>query len=73
MSETPEKVTPKAPPKAFRRQGMPPGVGNIAFGVVLLGLGIGVTVYSENVVWWGAMAVGGFEIVYGIWRIIRSR
>lgn len=67
MSETPERK-----PKAFR-SGMPPGVGNLVFGIVLLGAGIGVTVYSGNVVWWGAMLVGGFEILYGLYRIIRKR
>jgi hypothetical protein len=61
-----------ADPKPFR-SGMPPGVGNVIFGIVLLLAGIGVTVYSANVVWWGAMLVGAFEIVYGLYRIIRRR
>ncbi len=42
------------------------GVGHIVFGALLLAVGLYVTMTSERVHWWGAIVVGGFEIIRGI-------
>jgi hypothetical protein len=49
------------------------GVGHIVFGAVLLAAGLAVTLLSEQVFWWGAIAVGIFELVRGIVMALRSR
>ena len=51
---------------------VPPGVWHMLAGVALLAAGIAVTVLSHRVVWWGAMAVGGFEILRGGWLLLRG-
>lgn len=47
------------------------GLGHLLVGVALLAAGIAVTVFSHRVVWWGAMAVGGFEILRGGWLLVK--
>lgn len=49
------------------------GVSHIVFGVILLGAGLAVTMMSDQVYWWGAIAVGAFEIVRGIVIALRAR
>jgi hypothetical protein len=44
---------------------MKPGMGRLLVGIAFLVAGIGVTMYSSQVFWWGA-------IVYGIIQIIRG-
>jgi hypothetical protein len=51
---------------------MRPGVGWIIAGVCLLGVGIGVTLVSQAVVWYGAMIVGVIWIVRGIYRLVNA-
>jgi uncharacterized membrane protein HdeD (DUF308 family) len=51
---------------------MRPGVGSIVFGVALLGAGITVTLLSHAVVWWGAILVGIYWIVRGIFRVAKK-
>ncbi len=53
--------------------GMRPGMGHLLIGVVLLGGGIAITVLSGRVVMYGAMAVGAFEIIRGIYVLIKGR
>ncbi len=55
-------------PSLWRR----PGVGNIVIGVLFLGGGIAVTLYSERVFWWGAMVFGGIEICIGGYKLLRG-
>lgn len=50
---------------------VPRWVWHVAAGVALLGAGVAVTVLSRRVVWWGAMAVGAFEILRGLWLLVR--
>jgi hypothetical protein len=45
---------------------MRPGFGALVFGIALLGLGIGVTLLSKAVYWYGAIIVGIYWIVRGI-------
>ncbi len=42
-------------------------------GAVLLVAGIGVTVVSKEVVWYGAIVVGLIEIARGIYKMTRAR
>jgi len=44
---------------------MKPGMGSIIFGVLLLALGVGVTMFSAHVIWYGAILVGIYRIVRG--------
>ena len=48
-----------------------PGLGDLLVGVALLAAGVGVTVFSHKVVWWGAMLVGGFLILRGGYLLLR--
>ena len=50
-----------------------PGLNHIVFGVLLLGAGVGVTLYSEVVYWWGAIVVGIIEIIRGVIVMSRAR
>jgi hypothetical protein len=50
-----------------------PGLNHIVFGVVLLAAGVGVTLYSDVVYWWGAIVVGIIEIIRGIVVMSRGR
>ena len=52
---------------------MRPGLGHLLIGVVLLGGGIAITVLSHRVVLYGAIAVGAFEIVRGIYVLIKGQ
>jgi hypothetical protein len=52
---------------------MRPGVGHIVFGAVLLAAGLAVTMMSDQVFWWGAIAVGIFEMIRGIVYVLRAR
>ena len=49
------------------------GVSHIFFGVLLLGAGLAVTMMSDKVYWWGAIAVGIIEIVRGIVIALRAQ
>jgi hypothetical protein len=50
------------------------GLSHIIFGVILVAAGLAVTFLSEGVVWWwGAVAVGILEIIWGIVVALRSR
>ena len=51
---------------------MQPGVGWIIAGVALLGAGVAVTLFSNAVVWYGAMVVGVIWIVRGISRLAKA-
>jgi OPT family oligopeptide transporter len=51
---------------------MRPGTGTLIFGIVLVVLGVSVTLASEQVVWWGAIAVGLINVVRGIARMSRG-
>jgi hypothetical protein len=50
-----------------------PGSGHLCIGAVLLAAGIGVTVVSKEVVWYGAIVVGVIEIARGIHKMTRAR
>ena len=52
---------------------MRPGMGHLIVGVLLLAAGIGVTLSSKEVVWYGAIAVGVIEIARGLYYLMRSR
>lgn len=52
---------------------MRPGTGHLIVGAVLLVAGLGVTIFSKEVVWYGAIVVGVIEIVRGIYRMTRPR
>jgi hypothetical protein len=52
---------------------MRPGLGHLLFGIILLAAGIGVTLYSEVVYWYGAIIVGAIEILRGLFLLARSR
>ena len=52
---------------------MRPGMGHLLIGVALLGVGIAITVLSHRVVMYGMIAVGAFEIVRGMYILIRPR
>jgi len=52
---------------------MRPGTGHLIVGVLLLTGGIGVTVVSKEVVWYGAIVVGVIEIARGIYKMTRAR
>jgi hypothetical protein len=52
---------------------MRPGVGHILIGIVLLGGGIAITVFSGRVVLYGAIAVGAFEILRGLYVLVVNR
>jgi hypothetical protein len=52
---------------------MRPGLGHLLIGIGLLGGGIAITVLSHRVVMYGAIAVGAFEIVRGIYVLIKGR
>ena len=54
-------------------EGMRAGVSHIFFGVLLLGAGLAVTMMSDKVYWWGAIAVGIIEIVRGIVIALRAQ
>ena len=45
---------------------MKPGMGSLLFGIVLVVLGVGVTLSSANVVWYGAILVGVYRIIRGL-------
>ncbi|MDB4936225.1 MAG: hypothetical protein JWP87_3197 [Labilithrix sp.] len=47
-----------------------PGMGHLIVGVVLLGAGIGTTVFSKEVVWYGAIVVGVIEIARGLYKLM---
>jgi hypothetical protein len=51
---------------------MRPGTGHVIVGVLLLVVGIGVTVTSKEVVWYGAIIVGVIEIARGLYYLMRS-
>ena len=51
---------------------MRPGVGWIIAGVALLGAGVAVSMFSNVVVWYGAIVVGIIWIVRGIHRLAKS-
>jgi hypothetical protein len=51
---------------------MRPGLGHLLIGIVLLGGGIAITVLSHRVVLYGAIAVGAFEIIRGIYVLIKG-
>ena len=51
---------------------MRPGVGWILAGVALLGAGVGVSLFSQAVVWYGAVIVGIIWIVRGVYRLSKS-
>lgn len=44
---------------------MKPGMGSLLFGVAMLGVGVAVTMFSEHVIWYGAILVGIHRIVRG--------
>ena len=50
---------------------MRPGLGHLLIGVALLGGGIAITVLSHRVVMYGAIAVGAFEIVRGLYTLVK--
>jgi len=41
-------------------------MGSTIFGVVLLALGVGVTMFSGHVIWYGAILVGVYRIIRGL-------
>jgi len=41
-------------------------MGSLLFGIVLVVLGVGVTLSSANVVWYGAILVGVYRIIRGL-------
>jgi hypothetical protein len=45
---------------------MKPGMGSLLFGIALLVLGVGVTLSSGHVIWYGAMLVGVYRIIRGL-------
>jgi hypothetical protein len=51
---------------------MRPGMGHLLVGIALLGGGIAITVLSHRVVMYGAIAVGAFEIVRGVYVLIKG-
>lgn len=52
---------------------MRPGTGHLIVGALLLAAGIGVTIVSKEVVWYGAVAVGVIEVGRGIYTMTRHR
>ena len=52
---------------------MRPGAGVLIFGIVLLVGGVAVTLFSNTVVWYGAIIVGIINIVRGGLALSRSR
>jgi hypothetical protein len=52
---------------------MRPGMGHLIVGVLLLVAGIGVTLSSKEVVWYGAIVVGVIEIARGLFYLMRKR
>jgi hypothetical protein len=52
---------------------MRPGAGVLIFGIVLLVGGVAVTLFSNRVVWYGAILVGIINIVRGGLALSRSR
>ena len=51
---------------------MRPGMGHLMVGGLLLAAGIGVSVVSKEVVWYGAIVVGVIEIARGIYYLMRT-
>jgi hypothetical protein len=51
---------------------MRPGLGHLLVGVALLSVGIGITVFSHRVVMYGAIAVGAFEVLRGIYMLVKG-
>ena len=51
---------------------MKPGIGYILVGIALLGAGVGITMASENTVWYGAMVVGVYYIGRGVYKLISA-
>jgi len=49
-----------------------PGTGHLIVGIVMLAAGIGVTVASKEVVWYGAIAVGVIEMARGLINLMRN-
>jgi len=45
----------------------------VLVGGLLLAAGIGVTVVSKEVVWYGAIVVGVIEIARGLYTVMRTR
>ena len=45
---------------------MKPGMGSLLFGLALLVLGVGVTMSSGHVIWYGAILVGIYRIIRGL-------
>ena len=52
---------------------MRPGVSQLVMGVVLLGAGVAVTVFSTQVFWYGAIVVGVIQIARGAFMLLRSQ
>ena len=51
---------------------MRPGVSQLVMGVLLLGAGVGVTLLSTQVFWYGAIVLGIVQIVRGLFLLLRS-
>ncbi len=51
---------------------MRPGTGHLIVGSVLLLAGIGVTIGSQEHVWYGAIVIGAFEITRGLYYLMRN-
>lgn len=51
---------------------MRPGMGSMIFGAVLLALGVGVTMFSGHVIWYGAILVGLYRLVRGATTLSRA-
>jgi uncharacterized membrane protein HdeD (DUF308 family) len=65
------RLATKAPQRR-KEKTMKPGMGVLIFGIVLLVAGVGVTMFSGKVVWYGAMIVGVINIVRGIMTLSRA-
>jgi hypothetical protein len=48
-----------------------PGTGHLIAGLVLLTAGLVVSLLSKEVVWYGAIAVGGLEVARGGYLLAR--
>jgi hypothetical protein len=48
-------------------------MGHLIVGVVLLAAGIGTTVLSKEVVWYGAIVVGVIEIARGLYKLMAQK
>jgi len=59
-------------PQRRKEKPMKPGLGVLIFGIVLLVAGVGVTLFSGQVIWYGAMIVGVINVVRGIVTLSRN-